>query len=56
MRYDAMRKLHRNALLVQYRRDHPEMSWAEIAAVFGITRQRAQAIWQAERRRKEVQC
>ena len=45
MRYDSVRKSHRNELLCEYKRGHPEMSWAEIAKPFGITRQRAQAIF-----------
>ena len=36
-RYDAKRKLQRNAQLVEYRRQNPDLSLREIGEAFGIT-------------------
>jgi predicted transcriptional regulator len=42
-KYDAMRKLERNIALIQYYKEHPEMSLREIAKIFNITPQR---VWE----------
>jgi len=42
-RYDKRRKLERNAAVVKYRKDHPDLSLGEIGEVFGITFAR---VWQ----------
>lgn len=39
-RYDSMRKTRRNQAILEYHIRHPELSLAEKAKVFGITRQR----------------
>ena len=44
-KYDSMRKLERNRLLVEYREKHPEASWAEIGELFKISGQRAWEIY-----------
>jgi len=54
-RYDSMRKLERNRLLVEYREKHPEASWAEIGELFNISAQRAWEICNNERKRKATQ-
>jgi len=51
-RYDTMRKLERNRALVEYRNQHPEMSWAEIGAQFEVTCQRAWEICKNETKKK----
>jgi len=48
-KYDAMRKIKRNQLLVEYREDHPEASWAEIGEVFNVSAQRAWEIYKNEK-------
>lgn len=42
-KYDSMRKLERNRLLVEYYRTHPEASLREIGGVFNIS---AQRVWE----------
>jgi len=44
MKYDKMRKLKRDALVVEQHRQHPELSYEEIGDLFGITRQRVHQI------------
>ena len=51
-KYDSMRKLDRNRLLVEYREKHPELSWAEIGKHFNVSPQRAWEIYNNERNRK----
>ena len=51
-KYDSMRKLERNRLLVEYREKHPEASWAEIGDLFKISFQRAREIYYNEKNRK----
>ena len=51
-RYDSLRKLHRNRLIVAARKEHPEYSLAEIAEIFGVTRQRVWQIIQQEKNGK----
>ena len=45
-KYDSMRKLKRNRLLIDYRNNNPEVSWAEIGELFNISPQRAWEIYQ----------
>ena len=54
-KYDSMRKLERNRLLVEYREEHPEASWAEIGELFKISYQRAREIYYNERNRKAAE-
>lgn len=51
-RYDSKRKPQRNAAVVKWAEDHPDQSYAEIAVVFGISRQRAFEIIKNARARK----
>ncbi|MBU0778018.1 hypothetical protein KKF82_07150 [Patescibacteria group bacterium] len=51
-RYDSMRKLERNRILVEYREKHPETSWAEIGELFNISAQRAWEIYTSVKNRK----
>jgi len=51
-KYDSMRKLERNRLLVEYREKHPELSWAEIGEPFNISAQRAWEIYNNKRKQK----
>ena len=51
-KYDILRKLERNRLLVQYRQAHPELSLQEIGAVFNITRERVSQILKAEKNKQ----
>jgi len=37
MRYDSQRKVARNRNIVKYKQEHPELSWNEIGAAFGLT-------------------
>jgi DNA-directed RNA polymerase specialized sigma subunit len=39
-RFDKTRKLERNAQLIQYIKDHPELSMNEVGEVFHISRTR----------------
>jgi len=51
-KYDRMRKLERNRVLVEYREKHSEASWVEIGELFNISPQRAWQIYNNERNRK----
>jgi len=51
-RWDKFRKIDRNNLLIEYRTKHPEKSLAEIAEVFGISRQRVDCILKKESKRE----
>lgn len=44
LRYDKREKRHRNHLLCQYAKDHPELSDSKIGAIFRITKQRVRII------------
>lgn len=44
MRYESNTKVARNNKIVQYRKDHPELSLEEIANRFGISKQRVYQI------------
>ena len=39
-KYDSLRKLERNRLLVDYFSNHPELSLSEVGLVFGVSGQR----------------
>jgi len=54
-KYDRLRKLERNRLLVEYRDKHPEMSWFEIGQLFNISAQRAWELYDNERKRKATE-
>ena len=45
MKYDPRRKRQRNDDLVEHRNKHPYDSWREIGERYGITGQRARAIY-----------
>ena len=45
MRYDSERKLQRNNDLVEHRIKHPHDSWREIGERYGISWQRARAVY-----------
>jgi predicted DNA-binding protein YlxM (UPF0122 family) len=49
-RYDSLRKQERNRLIVATHKEHPDYSLAEIAVIFGVTRQR---IWQLIQQEKK---
>ncbi|MBA7558403.1 hypothetical protein ES708_00006 [subsurface metagenome] len=51
-KYDSVRKLERNRLLVEYRGKHPEASWAEIGGLFKISGQRAWEICNIEKNKQ----
>ncbi|MBU1130484.1 helix-turn-helix domain-containing protein [Patescibacteria group bacterium] len=44
MKYDKVRKLTRDEILLKYRNEHPGYSLAEIGEFFGITKQRVSQI------------
>ena len=54
-KWDRLRKLERNQLLVEYHEKHPEMSWFEIGQLFNISAQRAWEIYNNERKRKATE-
>jgi DNA-directed RNA polymerase sigma subunit (sigma70/sigma32) len=43
-KYDSLRKLKRNKTLLDYRKEHPDASLAEIGEVFGITKERVRQL------------
>jgi hypothetical protein len=45
MRYDPSRKLQRNRGIVKFKKAHPELSWGEIGAEFGISDEAARAAY-----------
>lgn len=47
-KYDILRKLKRNRLLVEYHQAHPEASLSEIGQVFNISYQRVWEILKQE--------
>ena len=51
-KYDSMRKLERNRLMLQYREEHPEMSWQEIGDAFNVSAQRAYEIVKNEQKKR----
>lgn len=54
-KYDSMRKLQRNRMLAEYREQHPEASWAEIAELFNISPQRAFELYNNERKAEVIE-
>jgi len=55
-KYDSMRKLERNRLLVDYRRRHPEVSLSRIGDEFdGITKQRVSELLKIEAKKKAAE-
>jgi len=54
-KYDSMRKLERNRLLVEYRERNPEASWAEIGEVFNVSPQRAWEIYNNDKNKKATE-
>lgn len=44
MKYDSLRKLERNHDIIEFRRQYPELSLAEIAKKFSVSRQRIHQI------------
>jgi len=53
-RFDSMRKLERNRLLLQYVREHPDLSQGEIGKVFNISRQRVCEILQNDKKKLQL--
>lgn len=51
-RWDKLRKLKRNAEVVQFRAQNPDLSLAEIGEIFGISGPRVSEICKAEKRNK----
>jgi len=51
-KYDSMRKVERNRLLVEYRQDHPDASLSEIGEVFNISYQRVWEILKQEEKKQ----
>lgn len=52
MKYDKSRKLDRNVALVAFKDANHGASWAAVGAQFAVSRQRAQAIYVATKRRE----
>lgn len=50
-KYDTMRKLERNRMLLEYREKHPDLSLREIGRLFNITPQRVWGIIQGENKK-----
>jgi len=50
MRYDSMRKLERNAMLLEYAKAHPEFSQVEIGRAFNISGSRVSKILKRSRK------
>jgi len=50
-KYDSMRKLRRNEMLVEYRQAHPEASLSEIGQLFNISHQRVWEILKLEEKK-----
>jgi DNA-directed RNA polymerase sigma subunit (sigma70/sigma32) len=48
-KYDSLRKLERNRLLLEYREKHPEASIQEIGNVFNISKERARQLLKPKR-------
>lgn len=53
-KYDGMRKLERNRLIMEYRKEHPEMSLGEIGGLFNISPQRVSKIIKASQQPAEA--
>jgi hypothetical protein len=54
VKYATNTKSTRNRELFDYKNQHPEESWRDVGSIFGVSRQRAQEIYQNElKRRKE---
>jgi len=49
MKYDTLRKLKRNKMLVEYAKANPELSQKEIGEIFGITASRVSRILSKEK-------
>jgi hypothetical protein len=52
VKYDKSRKLDRNAALVAFKDANRNASWTAVGAQFMVSRQRAQAIYVATKRRE----
>jgi len=51
-KYDSMRKLKRNQMLVEYHKAHPEASLSEIGQLFNISSQRVWELLKLEENKK----
>ena len=51
-RYDSLRKLERNRLLTEYRKNNPSLSLKEIGKVFGISESRVWRILHGNSKQK----
>jgi len=47
-KYDGLRKLERNRLLVEYAKTHPDLSMKEIGIIYGIGESRVSKILKKE--------
>ncbi len=54
-KYDSMRKLERNRLLVEYYQAHPEATLREIGKVFNISPQRVCQILKGNKKEQAAQ-
>jgi DNA-directed RNA polymerase specialized sigma subunit len=52
-KYDSLRKLERNRMLLEYADAHPDNSQKEIGQLFNITESRVSRILKKERARKK---
>lgn len=43
-KYDSVRKINRDLLLIEQHNKHPELSYEELGQIFGITKQRVHQI------------
>ncbi len=50
-RYDSLRKLERNKALQEFKSSHPDLSYKEVGAVFGVSESRAWMIVNKKRKR-----
>jgi len=50
-RYDSLRKLERNKALREFKHTHPDLSYKEIGAVFGVSEARAWVIINKNKKR-----
>ncbi len=53
-KYDSLRKLQRDQLLIDFTKQHPELSMEEIGAAFNISRQRVSEILSKARRMEQT--
>jgi plasmid maintenance system antidote protein VapI len=52
MKYESITKIKRNTEVIDYKKRNPDCTCAEMAKIFGISRQRIHAILQRNKRSK----